>query len=138
MYSMALGPRCFKWKMLSLSGTKALLFLQLLISLLTRSVVNVCVISKDSPLLLIGSHLKKCVPSFDVMNCWLNLAVICLDDENELPLKVIASFSASRFSLPSIPLMVLHSLVISVFLSKVSKKFLQFCLLCAYMRFWMS
>ena len=28
----------------------------------------------------------------------------CLDDENEIPLKVIASFSASRFALPSIPL----------------------------------
>ena len=44
-----------------------------------------------------------------------------MDDENELTLKVIASFSASRFALPSIPLMVLHSLVSSVFLSKVSK-----------------
>ena len=41
MYSMALGPRCFKWKMLSLSGPKALLFLQLLIAFITRSVVNV-------------------------------------------------------------------------------------------------
>ena len=44
MYSMALGPRLFKWKMLSLSGPKALLFLQLLIALLTISVVNVCAI----------------------------------------------------------------------------------------------
>ena len=43
-----------------------------------------------------------CLPSFDVLNCWLNLAEICLDDENELPLKVIVSFSASRFALPSI------------------------------------
>ena len=40
MYSMALGPRCFKWKMLSLSGPKALLFLQLLIAYITRSVVE--------------------------------------------------------------------------------------------------
>ena len=47
MYSMALGPSCFKWKMLSLSGTKALLFLQLLIALLTRSLLNICAISKD-------------------------------------------------------------------------------------------
>ena len=47
MYSMALGPRFFKWKMLSLSGPKALLFLQLLIDLLTRSVGNVCAISED-------------------------------------------------------------------------------------------
>ena len=28
MYSMALGPRCFKWKILSLSGPNAFLFLQ--------------------------------------------------------------------------------------------------------------
>ena len=28
MYLMALGPRCFKWKMLSFPGPKALLFLQ--------------------------------------------------------------------------------------------------------------
>ena len=46
-YSMALGLRCFKCKMLCLSGPKALLFLQLLIDLLTGSVVNVCVISND-------------------------------------------------------------------------------------------
>ena len=39
----------------------------------------------------------------------------CLDDDNEIPLKVIASFSALRFALPSIPLIVLHSLVMSVF-----------------------
>ena len=40
------------------------------------------------------------IPSFDVCICWLNLAASCLDDENEPPLKVIASFSVSRFSLP--------------------------------------
>ena len=39
-----------------------------------------------------------CLPSFDVLNCWLNLAEICLDDENELPLKVIDSFSAINSS----------------------------------------
>ena len=42
MYSMALGPRCFKWKMLSLSGPKALLFLQLLIAFITRSYNKEC------------------------------------------------------------------------------------------------
>ena len=50
----------------------------------------------------------------------------CLDDENELPFEVIASFSASRFALPSIPLMILHSLVTCVFWSKVSTKSLHF------------
>ena len=49
--------------------------------------------------------------TLDVLNCWLYLTEIYLDDENELPLKVMASFSASRFALPSIPLMVLQSLV---------------------------
>ena len=33
------------------------------------------------------------------------------NDEYELPLKVIASFSASRFALPSFPLIVFHSLM---------------------------
>ena len=45
-----------------------------------------------------------------------------MDDEKEIPLKVIASFSASRFALPSIPLIVLYSLVRSVFWSMVSTK----------------
>ena len=50
-----------------------------------------------------------------------------MDDENELPLKVIASFSVSRFALPSIPLIVLHSLARYVFWSMVSTKYLHFC-----------
>ena len=134
MYLMTLGPRFFKWKRLSLFGSKVLLFLQLLIALLTRSVVNVCSISKD---FLFVSHVTNrvlleevCLPSFSVLNCWLNLVASCLDDENEIPLKVIASFSASRFALPSIPLIVLHSLVTYVFWSKVLTKSLHFCLLC--------
>ena len=98
MYSMALGPRFFKWKMLSLYGPKALLFLQLLIALLTRSVVNVCAISKD----FFVSLEEVCLPSFDVLNCWLNLVASCLDDEKENLLKVIALFSASHFALTSI------------------------------------
>ena len=135
MYSMALGPRFFKWKMLSLSGPKALLFLQLWIALLTRSVVNVCVISKDFLFVSLVTNRvsleEVCLPSFDVLNCWLNLMASSLDDENEIPLKVIASFSASRFALPSIPLIVLHSFVTSVFWSKVSTKSLHVYLLCA-------
>ena len=116
MYLMDLGPRCFKWKMMSLSGPKAFIFLKLLIPLLIRSVVNVCAISKD--FLFVSIVTKRvsleevCLPSFDVLNCWFNQTESCLDDENKLPLKVIASFSASRCALPIIPLMVLHSLVI--------------------------
>ena len=74
------------------------------------------------------------LPSFKV----LNLVASCLDDEKEIPQKVIASFSASRFPLPSIPLIVLHSLVRSVFWSMVSTKHLHFCRLCTQIRFWMS
>ena len=63
---------------------------------------------------------EECLPSFEL----LNLAASCLDDENEIPLKVIASFSAVRFALPSIPSIVLHSLVRSVFWSMFSLPFM--------------
>ena len=81
---------------------------------------------------------EVCLPSFVVLNCWLNLVASYLDDKNENPLQVIASFSAVRFALPSIPLIVLHSLVRSVFWSMVSTSYLHFCRLCTHMRFWMS
>ena len=90
-----------------------------------------------SPSSLLGSLLKKCVPSFEVLNCWLKLVASCLDDENEIPLKVIASFFGSRFALPSIPLIVLHRLFRSVFSSTVSTKSLHFCCLCTQIRLWM-
>ena len=69
---------------------------------------------------------EECLPSFEVLNCLLNLVASCLDDENEIPFKVIASFSVMRFALPSIHLIVLHSLVRSVFWSMFSIKFLNF------------
>ena len=82
-------------------------------------------VSSWSPLLLIGFLLKK---SFCLaLNCLLNLAASCLDDENEIPLKVIVSFSAVRFALSSIHLIVLRSLVRSVFWSMFSTKSLHFC-----------
>ena len=127
---------------MSLSGPNALLFLQLLIALITRSAVNVCAISIG--FLLVSLVTKRvsleevCLPSFEVLMCWLNLAVRCLDDENEIPLKVISSFSAVRFALPSIPLIVLHSLVRSVFWSMVSTQSLHYFRLCTQMRLWMS
>ena len=139
MYSFALGARCFKWKMLSLSGLKALLLLQFLIAFITRSAVNVRAISNGFLLVTTRVSLEEvCLPSFEVFNCWLNLVASCLDDENEIPLKVIASFSASRYALPSNPLIVLHSLVRSVFWYMVSTKSLHFFRLCTQIRFWMS
>ena len=110
--------------MLSLSASKA--FLQLLISLCIRSVMIVCAFFYDFLFVSLVTNWvsldEVCLPSFDVLNCWLNLVASCLDDENEIPLRVIASFSASRFAPPSIPLIVRHSLVTSVFCSKVSTK----------------
>ena len=75
--------------MLSLSGPNALLYYFysscnyvsaisigfLLISLVTSGV----------------SLEEECLVSFEVLNCLLNLAASCLDDENEIPLKVIRS-----------------------------------------------
>ena len=46
-YSTPLDPICFRWKMLSLSGPKARVFLQLLIPLVTCSVANVTAEVKD-------------------------------------------------------------------------------------------
>ena len=88
--------------MLSLSGQKALLVLQLLIAFITRSAVNVPAISNCFLLVsLVTTRVsleEVCLPSFEVLNCWLNLVASCLDDENEIPLKVIASFSTSCFA----------------------------------------
>ena len=120
--------------MLSLSEPNALLFIQLLIALVTMSTVKVSVIYIGFLLVSLVTNWvsleEECLPSFEVLSC--------LDDENEIPLKEIASFSAVRFALPSIPLIVLHSLVISVLWSMFSTKSLQFCRLCSQMRFWMS
>ena len=119
-------------KYAELVGAKGLtISIQLLIAFITRSVVNVCAISNGFLLVSLVttrvSHEEVCLPSFEVLNCWLNLMASCLDDENEIPLKVIASFSALRFALPSIPLKIVHSLVRSVFWSMVSTKSLNFC-----------
>ena len=69
---------------------KCRIILQLLIALLTRSVVNVCAISKDFLFISLvtnrASLEEVCLPSFDVLNCWLNWVASCLDDENEIML----------------------------------------------------
>ena len=106
MYSIALGPKFFKWKMLNLSGPNALLFLQLLIALVTMSAVKVSAISIGFLLVSLVTNRvsfeEECLPSFEVLNCLLNLAANCLDGDNEIPLKEIASFSAVRFALPCV------------------------------------
>ena len=71
---------------------------------ITRSAVNVRDISNGFLLVsLVTTRVSLeeiCLPNFEVLNCWLNLVASCLDDENEIPLKVIVPFSSSRFALP--------------------------------------
>ena len=73
MYLIALRPRFFKWKMLSLSGPNALLFLHLLIALVTMSAVKVSAISIDFLLVSLVTNRvileDECMPSFEVLNC---------------------------------------------------------------------
>ena len=63
--------------MLSKSGPKALLLLQLLIALVTIAVVNIGAVSDDLFLASLDeygvSSEEECMPSFDVVNCLLNL-----------------------------------------------------------------
>ena len=74
-YSIPLDPRCFRWKMLTLSGPNARVLLQLLIPLVTWSVVNVTTEVKDFRLISLDtnrvSREEVCLPSFEVVNCRL-------------------------------------------------------------------
>ena len=91
--------------MLSLSGTKALLFQQFLIALITRSAVNVCSISKGFvfvTLVTIRDLFEGvCLPSFEVLNCWLNLLASCLDDEIKFPMRTPNDTAYKRWSCQS-------------------------------------
>ena len=74
-----------------------------LIAFITRSAVNVRAISNCFLLVSLVTN-RVCLeevwlPSFEVLYCWLNLVAM----------KVIASISASRFALTSIPLIVQFS-----------------------------
>ena len=74
-YSIHLDPKCFRWKMVSLSGPKARVLLQLLIRLVTWSVVNVTAEVKDFRLISLDtdrvSREEVCLSSFEVVNCRL-------------------------------------------------------------------
>ena len=72
-YSIPLDPRCFRWKMLSLFGPKARVLLQLLIPLVTWSVVNVTAEVKDFRFISLDTNREEvCRLSFEVVNCRLN------------------------------------------------------------------
>ena len=69
-YSIPLDQRCFRKKMLSLSGPNARVLLQLLIP-----VVNVTAEVKDFRLISLDTNRvsweEVCLPSFEVVNCRL-------------------------------------------------------------------
>ena len=117
-------------------GPKGITIATALDYFITRSAVNVRAIFNCFLLVsLVTTRVsleEVCLPRFVVLNCWL--VDSWWDDENEIPLKVIVLFSSSRFALPSIHLIVLHSLFRSVFWSMVSTKSLLFFRLCTRIR----
>ena len=56
MDDFQIDPRCFRWKMLSISGPKARVLLQLLIPLVNWSVVNVTAVVKDFRLISLDTN----------------------------------------------------------------------------------
>ena len=133
IYSIALGPRFLNVENAEFVGPKYLTISTALIALVTMSVVNVSAISMGFILVSLvtnGVFLEEeCLPSFVV----LNLATSCLDDENEILLKVIASFSAV-ISFDSSPQLGKIIVLLHV-LNKISQ-FFPFML--TDVRFWMS
>ena len=89
--SVARGPRFFKWMMLRESGSYALLLLQLLIALVTWSLVHDYASSRD--IRLHPSTHDECLPSLEVVNWRLILLAISLGEVWGLPVKGMPSFS---------------------------------------------
>ena len=81
---------------------------------------------------------EVCLPSFEVLTCWLNLMASCLDDENEIPLKVNCFVFCLAFCSAINSLLVLHSLGRSVFWALVSTKSLHCFRFYTQIRFWMA
>ena len=103
---------------MSLSAVKARVLRQLLIPLVTWSVVNVTADVNDFRLISLDTNLipreEVCVPSCEVVNCRLKQLAICFGEDTCEPSNVIASFLALGVDLPYIDLIVLHSFVGSV------------------------
>ena len=78
-YSIPRDPRCFRWKMLSLSGPKTRVLLQLLIPLVTWSVVNVTDEVNDFRLISLDTNRvsrgEVCLPSFEVIIIIYNICI---------------------------------------------------------------
>ena len=83
-YSIPLDPRCFRWKMLSLAGPDDRVLLQLLIPLVTWSVVNVTAEVKDFRLISLDTNRvsweEVCLPSFEVVNYQFKNLAICFGE----------------------------------------------------------
>ena len=84
-YSIPLDPRCFRWRILSFSGPKVRMLLQLLIPFVTWSVVNISAEVNDFRLISLDnnpvSREEVCLPNFDVVNCQLKYLVICFGED---------------------------------------------------------
>ena len=118
--------------MLRVSGRYALLLLHLLIALVTWSLVNDSACSRDIRFTSFDIWRvldEDCLPSLEVVNWRLKLLAIRLGEVWDLPVNVMPSFSAVCLDLPSIPLVVLHSLVLSVLWSMLSTNSLHYLLL---------
>ena len=115
--------------MLRESGPYALLLLQLLIALVTWSLVNDSASSRDIRFTWRVLLDEECLPSLEVVNWWLKLLAISLGEVWGFPVKVMPSFSSVCLDLPSNPLIVRHSLVLSVLWSMLSTNSLHYLLL---------
>ena len=104
------------------------MLLQLLIPLITWSVVNVSADVINFHLISLDTSLVSwevvCLPSFDVVNCLMKKLAICFEEDTLKSSKVMALFSAFGGNFPSIALIVLHSLG-SVLWSSISTLFLR-------------
>ena len=109
-----------------------MLFLQPLITLVTWSLVNHSVSSRDIRLTSFDIWRvlldEECLPRFEVVNRRLKMLAISLGEVLGLPAKVMPSLAAVCLDLLVIPLIVRYNLVLSVLWSMLSTNSLQ-CLL---------
>ena len=81
-HSIGLGPRYFMWKILSLSGRKSLVLLQLLIPFLTCSFINATADVNDVCVIFLNNNRvsgkEVCLPSLDDVNSQLKKLRFCL------------------------------------------------------------
>ena len=113
-----------------------MVLLQLRIPLITWFVVNDTADINNFRLIFLDtsrvSREEVCLPSFDVVNCLLKQLVICFGEDTTESAKVMVSFPAFGGDLPSIALIVIHSLERHVLWSSVSRNCLHLFLRCLF------